>query len=187
MAKISEEQLNQVMQFCYANLKNELAETLRTGRTPELKTRRNTHGGFNGTLRNIIEDECGIIIVDENSNEERIPLNMKFEKRDENGGCTITHQATLTAPKESSGGKKFIKHLTNIRVRYQQGFTMHALEHVINGTYIERVFWTLKLCLAITVALYLSWQLFEGGLFTLTLRFSLVDAIFIGNAWLPEL
>ena len=59
-------------------------------------------------------------------------------------------------------GKDFVKQISKIRRRYQDGFTMHALNHVIHGTWIERIFWCLKLCLAITVAVNLSWHLLQN-------------------------
>ena len=46
--------------------------------------------------------------------------------------------------------------LKTIQSRYVDSFTMHGLHHIINGTIVEKVLWTIKLTAAIIFACYLS-------------------------------
>ena len=62
--------------------------------------------------------------------------------------------------KMSAGVDTFLTRLKPIRKRYTSSFTMHALDHIINGTRVERVFWTLKLSMVIGTACFMSRQLF---------------------------
>ena len=55
-----------------------------------------------------------------------------------------------------------IARLRTIRNRYLNSFTMHALNHVINGTPIEKIFWSVKLVAAIGVGFYFCKALFIG-------------------------
>ena len=46
--------------------------------------------------------------------------------------------------------------LKTIQTRYVDSFTMHGLHHIINGTIVEKVLWTIKLTGAILFACYIS-------------------------------
>ena len=54
----------------------------------------------------------------------------------------------------------FYRNIKEVRKRYASTFTMHAMEHIINGTLVEKIFWTFKLMLALAVAIILSKKLF---------------------------
>ena len=54
----------------------------------------------------------------------------------------------------------FLTKLKPIRRRYTSSFTMHALDHIINGTTLEKVFWITKLFVVISTAIFMCRQLF---------------------------
>ena len=57
-----------------------------------------------------------------------------------------------TIVEDGKGVKPFEDILTRlkpIRMRYTSSFTMHALDHIINGTIPEKVFWVFKLFVVI--------------------------------------
>ena len=54
----------------------------------------------------------------------------------------------------------FIEKVKTVRKRYVSSFTMHAIDHISNGTLVERIFWSFKLMAALAIALYLSKKLF---------------------------
>ena len=51
--------------------------------------------------------------------------------------------------------KSMMARLKPIRNRYTSSFTMHALDHIINGTLPEKVFWTIKLFIVIGTAIFM--------------------------------
>ena len=57
-----------------------------------------------------------------------------------------------------------MRKLQAVRTRYNNNFTMHGLEHIINGTWVEKIFWTLKLIVAVSIAGWLSKELFQSYL-----------------------
>ena len=52
--------------------------------------------------------------------------------------------------------------LKSIQKRYANAFTMHALNHIINGTIAEKIFWASKLTVAIILAIYFSKDIFDS-------------------------
>ena len=66
--------------------------------------------------------------------------------------------------KDAAEKEELINRIDTAHKRYKNNFTMHALSHIINGTLIEKVFWTLKLVTAISIAGYLSRTLFTSYL-----------------------
>ena len=55
---------------------------------------------------------------------------------------------------------KIREQLIAIRNRYKSSFTVHALNHIVDGTLPEKLLWSVKLLAAIAVAVYLCWNLF---------------------------
>ena len=53
-----------------------------------------------------------------------------------------------------------LEKLKSARERYASSFTIHAAEHIVNGTVPEKIFWSLKLMMAIGAAIFLSGKLF---------------------------
>ena len=143
MATLPDEQLKQVMDYCYNTLKREMEEKSRTDIVFNTIFRRADENGYS--------DECADGY--ESRKEETRSLSSKMNIKD-----AMSDSVEEIGPEK----KSFITKLSRVRRRYQEGFTMHALEHIIRGTWVERIFWTLKLCLAITLAIFMSWQLFEG-------------------------
>ena len=56
----------------------------------------------------------------------------------------------------------WIRKVKESRKRYSSTFTMHAVEHVINGTKVERIFWSFMLCVALSAGIGLSYKLFAS-------------------------
>ena len=52
------------------------------------------------------------------------------------------------------------KTLKEVKDRYMSSFTIHALNHIVEGSLPEKVLWTFKLLLALGVAVYLAWNIF---------------------------
>ena len=50
--------------------------------------------------------------------------------------------------------------LRRIRDRYKNSFTVHGVNHIIDGTVPEKVLWTIKLAIVLFVAVYLCWNFF---------------------------
>ena len=143
MACLSDEQLEKVKNYCYAALKEDLDQRL----SNKLDTNNDT---------NITFDRNGSAFQRNGSLFERGSSFLKNEN--------VAKISAKNFDSSKRNEKDPIKQLSKIRRRYQDGFTMHSLDHIINGTWIERVFWIFKLSLAIIVAVYLSWQLLQGFL-----------------------
>ena len=50
--------------------------------------------------------------------------------------------------------------LKDVKDRYMSSFTMHALNHIVEGTRGEKIMWTLTLLTAVGLAVYLAWNFF---------------------------
>ena len=104
----------------------------------------------------------GTLFSDENDETSSLNVNSKKDRINMDLNNVYDYKDKVDSKKQQE--KDFSKQLSKIRRRYQDGFTMHGLDHIINGTWVERIFWFLKLCLAITVAVYLSWKLLQSYL-----------------------
>ena len=95
--------------------------------------------------------------------EERLlDVDVPEEKNDETmGDDDVFEDQTIPGKRRSTIFiDDFLTRLKPIRKRYTSSFTMHALDHIINGTMVVRVFWTAKLFLVIGTAVFMSRQLF---------------------------
>ena len=166
-SSLSQDQLDQVMRYCYKNLKKEFGQNVKTN---------DERNDINHD--DIKRDDVMFLGRDEERTALSTKMNGEYTYSKGDGEYTYGNGRSEWTVKDNSMGemedreknaqdtqtKGFLARIAEVRRRYQAGFTMHALEHIINGTKVERVFWTLKLCLAITMAIYLSWQLFESYL-----------------------
>ena len=62
--------------------------------------------------------------------------------------------------KKRKESPEWLSRLKQIRHRYTSSFTMHALDHIINGTLPEKVFWTVKLFIVLGTAIFMCRNLF---------------------------
>lgn len=56
--------------------------------------------------------------------------------------------------------KGWLAKVSEARNRYISSFTVHSVEHIVKGTLPEKIFWSIKLVGAISLAIYLSRSLF---------------------------
>ena len=86
-----------------------------------------------------------------------IEQNLKNFKKDEPMSKTDDVIIEIKCP-----NKKSSTLLRDIQSRYSSGFTMHALNHIQDGTLLERIVWILKLVVLLGAAVYISWGIFTA-------------------------
>ena len=61
---------------------------------------------------------------------------------------------------EPPSNLKMVEKLNTMKDRYKYSFTIHALNHIIEGNVTEKIVWSIKLMVALGLAVYLCWSLF---------------------------